>query len=422
MKTVLDLFSGIGGFSLAARRAGFEVVAHCEIDQFPKAVLAHRFFNTPIFDDIRTINKRTFYEKTGLKKIDIVVGGSPCQDFSVAGRQRGFDGDRSSLFLEQMRVARELGAEYIVWENVPGVLSSNGGRDFARILSEFTGWTIEPQKFGGVGCVRARGDGDTGVFYRILDSRFFGVPQRRRRIYLVGRLGGLCRPEVLFEPDSLRGHSAAGTAQGKDVTVFANNGIGVYNSSRDAATLRVGGESKGGGSTLVISESSPTARADVPTLTAALSHSYNKQTPLLFENHAHDGRVEQKPHSPTLTSHCGTGGGNLPLVLNSDAVCIAENIIGRQDHNGGNGVGAQQGVSYTLNTVGVHGVSDGFGVRRLTPRECERLQGFPDDWTRIPYRGKPAESCPDGPRYKACGNAVTVNVAQWVMERLARYA
>ena len=109
-------------------------------------------------------------------------------------------------------------------------------------------------------------------------------------------------------------------------------------------------------------------------------------------------------------------------MLNPDAVCIAENIIGRQDHNGGNGVGAQQGVSYTLNTVGVHGVADGFGVRRLTPRECERLQGFPDNWTRIPYRGKPAENCPDGPRYKACGNAVTVNVAQWVLERLARYA
>ena len=172
----------------------------------------------------------------------------------------------------------------------------------------------------------------------------------------------------------------------------------------------------------MLTESSTIARSDVPTLTAALSHSYNKQTPLLFENHAHDGRIEQKPHSPTLTSHCGTGGGNLPLVLNPDAVCIAENIIGRQDHNGGNGVGAQQGVSYTLNTVGVHGVADGFGVRRLTPRECERLQGFPDDWTRIPYRGKPAESCPDWPRYKACGNAVTVNVAQWVMERLARYA
>ena len=131
----------------------------------------------------------------------------------------------------------------------------------------------------------------------------------------------------------------------------------------------------------MLTESSTTARSDVPTLTAALSHSYNKQTPLLFENHAHDGRVEQKTHSPTLTSHCGTGGGNLPLVLNPDAVCIAENIIGRQDHNGGNGVGAQQGVSYTLNTVGVHGVANGFGVRRLTPRECERLQGFPDDWT-----------------------------------------
>lgn len=147
---ILDLFSGIGGFSLAAHRAGFEVVAHCEIESFPKEVLKYRFPNIPIFDDIRSLTKKTFYEKTGLKKIDIVCGGSPCQGFSVAGLQRGFGDNRSHLFSEQLRVARELGAKFVVWENVPGALSSNKGRDFARVLSEFTGWkNLENCKWGG---------------------------------------------------------------------------------------------------------------------------------------------------------------------------------------------------------------------------------------------------------------------------------
>ena len=294
---VLDLFSGIGGFSLAAHRAGFEVVAHCEIENFPRAVLKHRFPNIPIFDDVRTLTKEKFYEITGQSTVDIVCGGSPCQDFSVAGLQRGFNGNRSCLFVEQVRIARELGAKFIVWENVPGVLSSNKGRDFERVLC---------------------------------------------------------------------------------------NGRDAY---------------------------------------------YNV--------------------SPTLRSMCGNDGNN--SGGGSAAVCIAENIIGRKVENGGNGVGAQENVSYTLNTVGVHGVAytqnqvgeihedniaptlntnsnasgrnvpilpDNLGLRRLTPRECERLQGFPDDWTKIPYRGKDLSICPDSPRYKACGNAVTVAVAEWVLKRL----
>lgn len=405
MIKVLDLFSGIGGFSLAAHRAGFAVVGHCEIEPFPRAVLAQRFSGVPIFEDVKTLTKDIFYEKTGLDKIDVVVGGSPCQDFSVAGAHRGFSGNRSSLFLEQMRIARELGAKYIIWENVPGVLSSNKGADFGRVLSEFSGWTIPTQKFGGCGFVRARTANDYSVCYRIYNTQFFGVPQRRRRIYLVASLGRECRPEILFEPDCVCGHSAAGGGARENATA--------------AVAERVGGYSCAGGKNVFVE--SGNAGDYVPTLTASMSKIYNKQTPLLFENHAHDGRVEQKPHSPTLTSHCGTGGNNLPLVLNTDAVCIAENIIGRQTHNGGNGVGAQEGVSYTLNATGVHGVSTGCGVRRLTPRECERLQGFPDDWTKIPYRGKPAEKCPDSLRYKACGNAITVNVGEYVLRRLRAY-
>ena len=466
---ILDLFSGIGGFSIAAHLAGFEVVAHCEIEPFPQAVLRHRFPEIPIFDDIRTLTKKSFYEKTGLKKIDIVCGGSPCQGFSVAGLQRGFGDNRSHLFSGQLRVARELGAKFIVWENVPGALSSNKGRDFARVLSEFTGWNLDARKWGGAGFVRSRTESDYSVTYRILDTRFFGIPQRRRRIYLVASLGSTPRPEILFEREGVRGNIASGETAGKNIAYFANQGIGAYNQSRNAATLRIGGDIKGGGGTLIA------GTLVGKTLTTGNRYDAETENFIVFENNSQDSRIKESGSvAPTLSAKMGTGGNNTPIcvhasqdpicstehahalgVKSSQAVCIAENVIGRKVENGGNGIGAQEELSYTLNTTGVHGVAfsqnqlgeirggdisptlntnsnasgrnvsmlpDTLGVRRLTPLECERLQGFPDNWTRIPYRGKSAEKCPDLPRYKACGNAVTVDVAEWVLRRLAQYA
>lgn len=466
---ILDLFSGIGGFSIAAHRAGFEVVAHCEIEPFPQAVLRHRFSEIPIFDDIRTLTKKSFYEKTGLKKIDIVCGGSPCQGFSIAGLQRGFGDNRSCLFSEQLRVARELGAKYFVWENVPGALSSNQGRDFARVLSELTGWPVENRKWGGAGYLRNRTRSDFSVMYRILDTRFFGIPQRRRRIYLVASLGSTPRPEILFERECVRGNIAAGPTARKNITAFANQGIGAYNQSRNAATLRIGGDIKGGGGTLIA------GTLVGKTLTAGNRYDVETENFIVFENNSQDSRIKESGSvAPTLSAKMGTGGNNTPIcvhasqdpicstrhshalgVKSSQAVCIAENVLWCKVENGGNGIGAQEELSYTLNTTGVHGVAfsqnqlgeirggyisptlntnsnasgrnvpilpDSLGVRRLTPRECERLQGFPDDWTKIPYRDKDSSACPDGPRYKACGNAVTVDVAEWVLRRLAQYA
>lgn len=435
--TALDLFSGIGGFSLAAHRAGLEVVAHCEIEPFPQAVLAYRFPNIPIFRDVKEITKETFYERTGRRTVDIVIGGSPCQDFSVAGWQRGLGGNRSGLFFEQPRIARELGAKYVVWENVPGALSSNKGEDFARILSEFTGWKIENRKWGGCGYLRNRTKDDFSVLYRVLDTRFFGIPQRRRRIYLVASLGGVARPEILFERDSVSRDSSQSGAQGKDVTAFANGGIGGYDKSNVAGTLRIGGDIKNGGSTLIAG-----------TLDTSYAKHYRCDNQhvdagcpnfVLFESYGQSSRYNQKKFSPTLNAKMGTGGGNVPLCVHAtqdpivsenrthalganstQAVCIAKNIINRKEKNGGNGLGAKEKVSYTLNTVGVHSVAKGLSIRRLTPLECERLQGFPDGWTKIPYRGKDLSTCPDSPRYKALGNAVTVAVAEWVLKRLVK--
>ena len=418
---VLDLFSGIGGFSLAAHRARLEVVAHCEIEPFPQAVLKYRFPEIPIFEDVKNLTKESFYERTGLKSVDIVCGGSPCQDLSVAGLQRGVvGGARSGLFYEQIRIAKELNAKFIVWENVPGALSSNKGKDFERILCGFTGHdSIDFDKWGTAGVFRARTESDYSVCYRILDTCFFGIPQRRRRIYLVASLGGTPRPEVLFEREGVRGNPTQSKEARKDIAAFANGGIGSCDCTSVAGTLRIGGDITGGGTTLILT---------------------------LFENHAIDARYTEQTQSPTITGYAGTGGNNLPLCVHASqdpivsdrhahalganstqAVCIAEN---RKVENGVHGVVTQYGNKTGTLTArydsspcadrGQNVVGNGLSVRRLTPLECERLQGFPDNWTRIPYRGKSADNCPDSPRYKACGNAITVAVGEWVLKRLAK--
>lgn len=239
----------------------------------------------------------------------------------------------------------------------------------------------------------------------------------------------------------MRGDCAPRKKSGKNLAAFTENCFGGYVECTVSRTLtQSSGACSGGSETLILSESSGTIKRESPTLTASMSKIYNKQTPILFENHPQDCRYNENEVSPTITSRSGTGGNNLPLIvkqhnygeislskvsptLNSQsgagrvpmAVSIAENIINRQDHNGGNGVGALEENCYTLNSSGVHAVATRSQIRRLTPLECERLQGFPDDWTLVP-------NARDTNRYKACGNAITVNVAEWIFRRLAKCA
>lgn len=310
---------------------------------------------------------------------------------------------------------------------MPGALSSNGGRDFESVLCAFTGYSgISFEKWGNAGYFKGR-DGFYNVAYRILDSRFFGVPQRRRRVFLVTSLGDDSCAEILFEQARLRGDSTSGENEKQDIAAVAERGIGGHPENTVDNTL-------------ILTESSATIQSESPTLTASMSKIYNRQTPILFENHAQDSRYRRRDDSPTITSRCRTGGNNLPLVvkqhnhgevsvseisptLNSQsgagripmAVSIAENIINRKDCNGGNGIGALEENCYTLNATGVHAVASGSKIRRLTPLECERLQGFPDNWTLVP-------DARDTNRYKACGNAITGNVAEWIFKRLIKCA
>lgn len=303
----VSIFSGVEAATLAWEPIGWEPVCFAEFDEFPSAVLAERYPEVPNVGDVTKMNWKKYRNR-----VDLVVGGSPCQSFSIAGKRRGLQGE-SGLMFEYIRAVREIRPRWFLWENVPGALSSENGEAFRQLLSEM-------DKLG------------YGLSWRILDAQFFGVAQRRRRLFLVGHLGACPPIGVLLEPESMRGDF----------------------------------------------ESSAEKRASLAEATGRSPRSAGFK----YHQGAGAGGVGAEPEqSPTLTADWHN-----PAVYPID-----EPITGAL-------------------------VSE--GVRRLTPRECERLQGFPDDWTKIPYRGKPAEKCPDGPRYKAIGNSMAVPVMRWLGERI----
>jgi DNA (cytosine-5)-methyltransferase 1 len=293
--------SGIEAATQAWHGLGWEPAFFSEIDAFPRAVLEHHHPDVPVHGDFTTIKEDEY------GTIDVLVGGTPCQSFSIAGLRGGMDDERGNLALEFIRLAQRKRPQWVVWENVPGVLSSNGGRDFGSFLG-------------------ALAEIGYGFAYRVLDAQFFGVAQRRRRVFVVGYLGDWRRAAaVLFERESLLGNPAPSREEGEKVAPAVTTG---------PPFSRTGNE-----------------------------------------------RVECEaivPVSKTLTAH---GRRNDPET---------ENFV----------------------------VPSNLSVRRLTPTECERLQGFPQSFTQIPYRNKPAEKCPDGPRYKALGNSMAVPVMRWIGERI----
>ena len=346
----LSVCSGIEAASVAWEPIGWAPIAFAEIEKFPSKVLAHHYPGVPNLGDM------TKFREWDIERgaVDVLVGGTPCQSFSVAGLRKGLDDPRGNLALTFVAMVDHYRPEWVIWENVPGVLSSSGGRDFGSFLG-------------------ALGQLGYGFAYRVLDAQYFGVPQRRRRVFVVAHSSGDSRraAQVLFEPKSLRGNTPKGRKTGQDTALCLTTGTG--------------------------------CRYD--------------------------------PETETL----------IPVAL-------AENTIGRQPMNGGNGDGyTVGGPMYTLNATGVHGVAHpahafkirggcegggkgylgtdekvftlsttqdqqimhGMAVRRLTPTECERLQGFPDGYTDI------MPETPDGPRYKALGNSMAVPVMRWIGSRIA---
>ncbi len=368
--------SGIEAASVAWHDLGWEPQWFSEIEQFPSEVLKYRFPHVPNLGDMTTINQNPIADE---RPIDLLVGGTPCQSFSVAGLRKGLADPRGNLMLTFLSIADKFRPKWLVWENVPGVLSSNGGKDFGTFLG-------------------ALGELGYGFAYRVLDAQYFGVAQRRRRVFVVGYLGDWRPPAaVLFESESLQGNTKPSRKKREEVASDAQGSVGT------------------------------TGIPNVcPTIGCELAKQVNNQMIMNAEAFFH--------------------------VVNLQPIAIAENTIGRQPMNGGNGDGfTEGGPMYTMNATGVHGVAQpmafdwqsggdmrgmnlqektqlqrcqtpavmhSMAIRRLTPKECERLQGFPDDWTKIPYRNKPADQCPDGPRYKACGNSMAVPVMRWIGERI----
>ena len=580
----VSTFSGIEAASVAWDCLGWEPMAFCEIDQFPSAVLAERYPDVPNLGDITKVDWRNFAKRNG--KPDLLVGGSPCQSFSIAGTRTGLDG-ASGLMWEYVRAVRELRPRWILWENVQGALSSTHGEDFRCLL----------EALDGIGY---------GLAWRVLDAQFFGVAQRRRRVFLVGHFRERPPIEVLFEPDGLRwdtpqsrekrkelakaagrgarcaglGAGAGSVASAPAVHSMHQNQVGdiavseescgtltsgssvsrqqlvvsgqcvaiqgsmigradengpqgsgietdgacytlnctdrhaVMVSDRDTAyalKLRhTGSENKGGGqgplvqedvsATLATSQDQtifqplPTEDSAEPTVYGLCSMGSNS----MKSGNPHSGiyvaetsrtldvtcsnpscnqggmMVVQERAGETQQDEPGAGSGRTAAIPINEMVATRGGKLGRGT---GFGVGEEGDPANTISASHPHAVavtqygeelggtltarfdsspctdrgqnvvclgddnakascdeemsgslkcggsapiaaSPAMVVRRLTPTECERLQGFPDGWTKIPYKGKPADECPDGPRYKAIGNSMAVPVMRWIGERI----
>ncbi len=315
----LSVCSGIEAASVAWESLGWTPVAFAEIEKFPSKVLAHHYPGVANLGDMTRFREWDIDRNS----VDVLVGGTPCQSFSVAGLRKGLDDSRGNLALTFIAMVEHFKPEWVIWENVPGVLSSSGGRDFGSFLG-------------------ALGQLGYGFAYRVLDAQYFGVPQRRRRVFVVAHSSGDSRraAEVLFEPESLRGNHKTSRAQGQ----------GIADASITGTVSSKWAKGTGG---------------------PAGDECYNL-VPVMYQHNQTDARLKIEPKtSQTVIARFGTGGGHTPLVR--------------------------------------HHVL----VRKLTPTECERLQGFPDGYTNI------MPNTPDGSRYVALGNSMAVPVMRWIGKRIA---
>lgn len=339
-----SLFSGVGGFDLGLELAGHEIVWQVENDKQCRSVLRHHWPNVDLYEDVKDVGRTTKpdtterptgpdcvirkagsniggvfgghgdaadeRQRTTLAPVDLICGGFPCQDYSVAGKRGGLVGDRGALWWRMHRIVAQCRPTWVVGENVPGLVSSNGGCDFLTIIASLV-------ELG------------YGVTWATLDSQYFGVAQRRRRLFIVGHSGGVPRPEILALSEGLHGHPAPSKEAGQEVAAC----LGTRSAS------------------------------------------------------GHDERGEVA----LVETYHGTS-----ATLTKSASGVARTGFNGEEE-------------FVVGAV----------PRRLTPTECERLQGFPDDWTQwgVDEDGERVELA-DGPRYRMMGNAVTVSVAEWIGRRL----
>ena len=466
--------SGIEAATVAWKPLGWEPLWFSEVEPFCCSLLKHHYPGVPNLGDI---TKLTEADLARFERPDILVGGTPCQSFSVAGLRKGLDDPRGNLALRFLQIAGLLRPRFVVWENVPGVLSSGKGRDFGSILG-------------------ALGELGYGFAYRILDAQYFGVPQRRRRVFVVGCLGDWRRAAaVLLERESLCGHPPPSREAGAGVARPIAHGttpnhcdesqqtyvIGPLQShSKDHGHAMTTQQAVEAGQVIPILEAGTLLAFDTTQVTSPDNYSNPKpgdpchplakgQHPpaVAYRTSGNCGVMEQGDRTAALNCNTdptqqiiaydlrnGKETGDVTQTLQShhkSNSLNAEPIIAYRDDRGRGNDRAIEDVTYPLHgakgpseqqivayqchgsnvgemghlragngneTGGVPFMESSMAVRRLTPMECERLQGFPDNYTRIPYRNKPAEQCPDGPRYRALGNSMAVPVMRWLGERI----
>jgi DNA (cytosine-5)-methyltransferase 1 len=443
----LSVCSGIEAATVAWHPLGWEPVAFSEIEPFPSAVLKHHYPSVPNLGDM------TKHESWPLDvgSVDLLVGGTPCQSFSVAGLRKGLSDPRGGLMLTYLEIARRLRPRWVVWENVPGVLSSGRGRDFGSFLG-------------------ALGELGYGWAYRVLDAQWVrtqrhprAVPQRRRRVFVVGCLGDATAARaVLFERESVcRDHAPRGKAREEassdaQESVSGCIGAGLARSRTEldrhgayivedeiaiqgnlvgrnaGGPAGVGVSTEGASYTLTKADVHAVAfrkskRAQSVTDDESWVEAEQANTVNAFDTGERDTHaiVHSLPDAPKPPADqvCIECGNDLAVAENwhcleclsddpklpkmATAVPVSDSLVrGNNQYSG-----------FPTEVVSTSAMT----VRRLTPRECERLQAFPDDYTMIPWRGKSAADCPDGPRYKALGNSMAVNCMEWIGERIAAY-
>lgn len=491
MFTAIELFAGVAGFGLAIERSGGKVMVQVEKDKNCLSVLEKHFPNAERINDVKKANR------TNLPDATLVCGGFPCTGMSVAGKRKGLDDEQSGLWWEFWRIIMELKPRYILIENVPGLFSSNGGRDFAILLAGLTGKLPEVPEKGWRNSGFGKGRSDAyHVAWRVLDSQFSGVPQRRRRVFIVGCLAasGINPAEILFESESLRWHPQKGRKKGKGTaaTISANppsrrNG-GSYptedhfvvedNSPSVSGTLAASGagRSRPAGNAneldLIIptftirrsdeyvadSVASTLSARDYKSATDLISYGIDSGTgedisPTIINNgkgtsedgtgkhafvlQALDWRASNKSKRQRIV-RSGDYTGSLQATK-QDAIAFAYKASSSQSMNlddrtpafrtrheyAAFGISPDtssgEDIMPTLTQPSPNGgghpstLAGSMGIRRLTPIETERLQGFPDNYTEFGHDGK---AMSDGTRYRMMGNAVSVPVVEWIIKRM----
>jgi DNA (cytosine-5)-methyltransferase 1 len=392
---VLSLFSGAGGMDLGLEQAGHTITAMCEIDPHARSVLQHHWPNTPIYEDVTTFDAKP-YRGT----IDVVSGGSPCQNLSVAGKREGLGGSASSLFWHQCRIANQTESPWVIWENVAGALNSNNGMDFAAVLWGLTGFAPTVPKNGwrkmGV-CV---GPQRTAI-WRLFDAQWFGVPQRRRRIFIVAGPRNLCEPEILFDCESLFGDTPTRPQQTENTPTPTDGSIA--NNDQQTATYWDGGQI-----------------ADTVDVSMAVKGQMLPEKRRMFaviEPYVKSSRARSSDGYETWVE----GEVNPTLNVFDMGDTRATTVIAAFDSTWSGAYPMYNGdvsppvkVGSTLGIASPPAIATDLTVRRLTPIECERLMGWPDDWTATGVNGPLSDS----QRYKMCGNGVVAPITKWIGQRL----